>query len=30
MDIRIDDLSGPEVKQILTEHLKDMFRRITA
>ncbi|MCW4631175.1 MULTISPECIES: GNAT family N-acetyltransferase [Marinomonas] len=25
MDIRIDDLSGPEVKQILTEHLKDMF-----
>lgn len=25
MDIRIDDLSGPEVKQILTEHLEDMF-----
>jgi putative acetyltransferase len=25
MDIRIDDLSGPEVKQILTEHLADMF-----
>jgi putative acetyltransferase len=25
MDIRIDDLSGPEVKKILTEHLEDMF-----
>jgi len=25
MDIRIDDLSGPEVKQLLTEHLEDMF-----
>ncbi|MBJ7538778.1 GNAT family N-acetyltransferase [Marinomonas transparens] len=25
MDIRIDDLSGPEVKQLLTEHLEDMY-----
>ncbi|MEO9910947.1 MAG: GNAT family N-acetyltransferase, partial [Lentilitoribacter sp.] len=25
MDIRIDDLSGPEVKRILTEHLEDMY-----
>lgn len=25
MDIRIDDLSGPEIKQLLTEHLNDMF-----
>jgi putative acetyltransferase len=25
MDIRIDDLSGPEIKQLLTEHLEDMF-----
>ncbi|QUX93035.1 GNAT family N-acetyltransferase [Marinomonas sp. A3A] len=25
MDIRIDDLSGTEVKKILTEHLEDMF-----
>ena len=25
MDIRIDDLSGPEVRQILTEHLEDMY-----
>ena len=25
MDIRIDDLSGPEVKRILTDHLEDMF-----
>lgn len=25
MDIRIDDLSGPEIKHLLTEHLKDMF-----
>lgn len=25
MDIIIDDLSGPEIKQLLTEHLEDMF-----
>ncbi len=25
MDIRIDDLSGSEIKQLLTEHLEDMF-----
>ena len=25
MDIRIDDLSGSEVKQLLTEHLDDMY-----
>ena len=25
MDIRIDNLSGPEIKQLLTEHLEDMF-----
>ena len=24
MDIRIDDLSGPEIAQLLTEHLNDM------
>ncbi|ETI59207.1 GNAT family N-acetyltransferase [Marinomonas profundimaris] len=25
MNIRVDDLSGPEIKQLLTEHLDDMF-----
>lgn len=25
MDIRIDDLSGAEIKQLLTEHLDDMY-----
>ncbi|WP_100637384.1 GNAT family N-acetyltransferase [Marinomonas sp. ef1] len=25
MDIRIDNLSGPEIEQLLTEHLEDMF-----
>ena len=25
MDIRIDNLSGPEIEQLLTEHLADMF-----
>ena len=25
MEIRIDDLSGPEIKQLLTEHLDDMY-----
>lgn len=25
MEIKVDDLSGPEVKKILTEHLEDMF-----
>ena len=25
MEIRVDDLSGPEVRQLLTEHLDDMY-----
>ncbi|WP_281171204.1 hypothetical protein [Marinomonas ushuaiensis] len=25
MEIKIDNLSGPEVKQLLTEHLDDMY-----
>lgn len=25
MNIRIDDLAGPEIKQLLTEHLEDMY-----
>jgi putative acetyltransferase len=25
VEIKVDDLSGPEVKKILTEHLEDMF-----
>ncbi len=25
MNIRIDDLTGPEIKQLLTEHLDDMY-----
>ncbi|MGJ8647447.1 MAG: GNAT family N-acetyltransferase [Marinomonas colpomeniae] len=25
MNIRIDDLNGPEIKQLLTEHLEDMY-----
>lgn len=25
MEIRVDDLTGPEVKQLLTEHLDDMY-----
>ena len=26
MDIRIDDLSGPEIAELLQEHLRDMYR----
>jgi putative acetyltransferase len=26
MDIRIDDLSGPEIAALLQEHLRDMHR----
>lgn len=25
MEIRVDDLTGPEIKQLLTEHLDDMY-----
>ncbi|GIU53902.1 GNAT family N-acetyltransferase [Shewanella sp. KT0246] len=25
MDIRVDDLSGPEIAELLTEHLQDMY-----